>query len=103
MPCGLARNILQVREAFRLWVNCRLLMHELQRLPHTQPVHEAFPDLDGVAARGSASRFVVDTHADQCRSVGNEGLLDQPFEILFIGSPAAVAKAAGDRDGDEIG
>src|SRR5215475_1143447 len=75
-------------------VNATSFGTDLQRLPHAKPVHEALPDLNGVAAGRAGARLVVDAHADQCRAIINERLLDQPLKILLIRCPAAVGKPA---------
>ena len=76
--------------------------HLSQRLPHPESLHETFPDLHGIAPGCCGSRPVVDAYPDQRRSGCRQGLFDQSLEILFVGRPGAVGKAASGRDGTAI-
>src|SRR5271154_1900717 len=94
MPGTLARR--------RASTQARRTLYQSKPLANTHAAHETFPELHGVAPGLSGSRLVVDAHADQVRPGSRQRLLDEAFEIFFIGGPAAVGEAAADGDGDNI-
>jgi hypothetical protein len=66
-------------------------------------VHEALPDLHGVAVGGADARLVVDAGGDECWPAVGERGIDQAVEIILVCGPGALGEAGGAGERDLVG